>query len=58
MINHPDYAPYNNVKKIDPFGDNLYKYNTDIILKESLKNTKQYLENDVSLFLSVCLCLS
>ena len=32
---------------MDPFGYNLYTYDTIIILKEILKHTKQYLENDV-----------
>ena len=32
---------------MDQFGYNLYKYNTVIMLKEILKHTKQYLDNDV-----------
>ena len=39
--------PYNNKKKLDPFGYNLMKCNTVIMLREILKHTKQYLENDV-----------
>ena len=34
-------------KNMDQFGYNLYKYNTVIMLKEILKHTKQYLDNDV-----------
>ena len=47
MINNPDFDSYNTKQKLDPFGYNLYKYNTVILLKEILKHTKQYLENDV-----------
>ncbi len=39
MINNSDHDPYNNNKKLDPFGYNLYKCNTVIILKEILKQT-------------------
>jgi hypothetical protein len=38
---------YNNKERLDPFGYNLMKYNTVITLREILKHTKQYLENDV-----------
>jgi len=41
MINNPDHDPYNNDKKLDPFGYYLYKYNTIIMIKEILKYTKQ-----------------
>jgi hypothetical protein len=34
MINNPDFDPYNN---LDPFGYNLYKYNTIIMLKRNIK---------------------
>ena len=46
MQTKPDIDPFNNNKKLDPFGYNLYKYNTIIMLKEILKNTKQYIEEE------------
>jgi len=45
-LTKPDIDPFNNNKKLDPFGYNLYKYNTIIMLKEILKNTKQYIEEE------------
>ena len=47
MINKPGFDPYNNKKKLDPFGYSLMKYDAVIMLKEILKHIKQYLENDV-----------
>jgi hypothetical protein len=47
MTNKLGLDPYKNKKKLDPFGYNLMKYNCVIMLKEILKHTKQYLENDV-----------
>jgi hypothetical protein len=47
MINKPGIDPYNNKKKLDPFGYNFMKFNMVIMLKEILKRTKQYSENDV-----------
>jgi hypothetical protein len=40
MINKTGMDPYNNNKKLDPFSYNLMKFNTVILLKEILKNTK------------------
>jgi hypothetical protein len=34
MINNPDHDPFNNNKKLDSFGCNLYKYNCVIMLSE------------------------
>ena len=34
MINKPGLDPYNNKKKLEPFGYSLMKYNTVIMLKE------------------------
>jgi hypothetical protein len=47
MINRPGLDPYNNKKKLDPFGYNLLRYNFVIVLKEILKNTNQYLHDYV-----------
>ncbi len=47
FINKPGIAPYNIITKLDHFGYNLMKHNTVIMLKEILKHTSQYLENDV-----------
>ena len=47
MINKPGLDPYNNKKKLDPFSYSLLKYNAVIILKEFLKHTSQYLNDDV-----------
>jgi len=46
MINKTD-DPFNNKKELDQFGYIFYKYNCVIMLKEMLKNTKQYIEDDV-----------
>jgi hypothetical protein len=47
MFIKPDIDPFNNNKKLDPFGCNLYKHNWVIMSKEILKHTKQYIEDDV-----------
>ena len=41
LINKPDFDPYNNKKKLDPFDYILYKFNCVIMLKEIVKNTRQ-----------------
>jgi hypothetical protein len=46
MSNKPGIDPFNN-KKLDPFSYNLMKFNTVILLKEILKNTRQFMEVDV-----------
>ena len=38
---------FNNIKKIDPFGYHLNKYNTVIMLKQILKHTTEYLEDNI-----------
>ena len=53
FINTPNADPYNKKRVINIFNIssnnsyNLMKYNCVIMLKEILKHTKQYLENDV-----------
>jgi len=47
LINKPGLDPYNTNKKLDPSSYNLMKFNSVIMLKEILKHTKQYLENDI-----------
>jgi hypothetical protein len=47
FLNKPGVDPYNDKRKLYPFGYNLMKYNCVIMLKAILKHTKQYLENDI-----------
>ena len=47
MINKPGLDPYNNKKKLDPFCYNLMKFDMVIMLKEFLKHTNHYLNDDV-----------
>ena len=44
MTNKPSVDPYDNKKKLDPFGYHLMKYNCVIMLKESLNHTSQYIQ--------------
>ena len=54
FINTPDADPYN-LKRIITFSGtnsyNMMKYNTVIMLKEILKHTSQYLNNDVKIWI-------
>jgi hypothetical protein len=50
FINTPNADPYNKKRTINISSNNSYnliKYNCVIMLKEILKHTKQYLENDI-----------
>ncbi len=47
MLIKPGIDAFNNIKKIDPFGYNLNKYNTVIMFQEILKHTKEYFEDNV-----------
>jgi len=38
---------FNNIKKIDPFGYHLNQYNSVIMLKQILKHTTEYLEDNI-----------
>ena len=42
MFNKSGIDLYNNNKKLDPLGYNLYKFNCVILLKEILKHTSQF----------------
>ncbi len=57
FINKPGVDFYNNNKKLDPFCYNLMKNKTVIMLKEILKHTSQYLENDVNKIIKKFFCL-
>ena len=47
FINKIGVDPYTNKNKLEPFCYNLMKYNCVILLKENLKHTSQYLNDDV-----------
>jgi len=38
---------FNNIKKIDPFGYHFNQYNSVIMLKQILKHTTEYLEDNI-----------